>query len=186
MAKNRASGNQISPARKNALAALIVAGYSQGECAKILRMGAGTIQVLRKKLAPLPRDVDRIKKGLAAKKWSIADRACDAIDDAKLLASNAYTLSMISAVNQDKALHLEGKASVIIDYQELSETSRVIDVEVVELERKINDLMAPTPPRTTESQMRPRGKGGQFLTASEALKNSDLGDDSFAASGVKA
>jgi len=140
MPKGVATGTQITPARKDALRGLMAAGYSRDECCKILRMGSHTYSVLKRQNAPLVERVVRIKKGLAAKKWDIADRASDATTDVKLQALNAYQLAMVSAINIDKALLLEGKATVIVDYKELSKNIIDVDATILDLENQIKEL----------------------------------------------
>lgn len=149
-------GKEISVERKNALAALRYAGYSQEQCAKILRMGYAQVNALVRKMPPIPEDVEKIKKGLAGKVWNNADRALDAMTDEKLMDSSAAQLSIIAATQIDKGLLLEGKATQIVDYRAINEEMECLDAEYVELQRKIAELEAPVEPMA-------RGSNGQFL-----------------------
>jgi hypothetical protein len=135
-----ATGEKIIPSRQDAFHALILAGYSRDESCKILRMGGDVANVLKRKQPPHPDRVVAIKKGLAAKHVDVSDRALDATTDDKLQAMDALQLAKISGIHDDKALLLEGRATVIINYNDLSNDMKVIEAEIVEQEKKIKQL----------------------------------------------
>ena len=140
MPKGVVTGKQIDAARVDALHGLLAAGYSQRACVKMLRLSSHTVNALARKVPPCAEKVAAIKNGLAAKKWDVADRSSDAITDDKLLKMNAYQLSMISAINTDKALLLEGKATIIVNYQEIKGDIIDIDAKILAAEQEIAEL----------------------------------------------
>lgn len=143
MGKGKRTGERVTIARQDALHGLIAAGYSHAECVKILRMGDGTVCALRKKPPVDSERVEAIKRGIAGKIWRTADDANDSLTPEKLEEMSAYQLAMIQAVMIDKALLLEGKATCIINFQDVSKSIIDVDAEITELEGQIKRLEAP-------------------------------------------
>jgi len=137
MPSGKSTGEKIDPARQNALYALMLAGYTREECCRILHIGAATITALRKKRPPSPALVEQIKKNLVSKVWETADRANNAISDDKLEEMNAYQLATIQAIQIDKALLLEGRATHIVDIKGITKAIDIVDAEIVELEKEL-------------------------------------------------
>lgn len=64
-----------------------------------------------------PRIVERVKKEMASHFWMTGNRALNGITEEKVAASSALQLATVAAISTDKALLLDGKPTVRIEFQ---------------------------------------------------------------------
>ena len=131
----RFTGDRIAPARAYAIRALVESGMTKKEIAKREHISPNTIRAIQKSDKFDPQRVEHIKQNLAANWYQTADRAINAITDAKLEQSTALQLGTLGAISTDKARLIEGKATVRTEYVDSSD--QAINDEIARLEGEL-------------------------------------------------
>ena len=123
-----------------AIKAYLESGMSIKQTARLAKVSPTTVIVVKRLTSLNPDSVDRIKKLLAAKFYSVTDRSLDAITDEKLKKSSASQLIMVAAVGTDKARLIEGKATSRTEYVDAAD--KAIEEEIGTLEQELAELGA--------------------------------------------
>jgi hypothetical protein len=119
---------------------MLEAGASERMAAKKAGVSRETVRAINKCKTLDMEVVDRIKKGLAAKFYDVADRSLDNISDSKLEHAQPSQLIMTAGIATDKARLIEGKATSRTEY--VDATDKQIQEEIAALEKELQDLGA--------------------------------------------
>jgi hypothetical protein len=122
-------------AQQLAIKALVESGTSERKAAKLSGVSRETVRAVKESKNLDPEAVDRIKKGLAAKFYSVADRSIDNITDEKLKHAQPSQLIMTAGIATDKARLIEGKATARTEYVDASD--KEINDEIERLEGEL-------------------------------------------------
>ena len=122
-------------AQQLAIKALLETGKSERSTAKLSGVSRETVRAVKEAKNLDPQAVDRIKKGLSAKFYDIADRSLDHITDDKLKGAQPSQLIMTAGIATDKARLIEGKATSRTEYVDASDQE--INEEIARLEGEL-------------------------------------------------
>lgn len=127
-------------AQQHSIKALLEAGASIRKAAKLSGVCNETVLAIKRCKSLDLETVERIKKGLGAKFYDVADRSLDSITDDKLKHSSASQLVMTAAVATDKARLIEGKATQRTEF--VDATDRALEEEISGLEAQLASMGA--------------------------------------------
>lgn len=122
-------------AQQLAIKALLETGKSERSTAKLSGVSRETVRAVNQCQTLDPQRVDRIKKGLSAKFYDVADRSLDHISDDKLKNAQPSQLIMTAGIATDKARLIEGKATTRTEYVDASD--KEINDEIERLEGEL-------------------------------------------------
>jgi len=122
-------------AQQLAIKALLETGKSERSTAKLSGVSRETVRAVKEAKNLDPQAVDRIKKGLSAKFYDVADRSLDHITDEKLKGAQPSQLIMTAGIATDKARLIEGKATARTEYVDASDQE--INDEIARLEGEL-------------------------------------------------
>jgi carboxylesterase type B len=122
-------------AQQLAAKALLESGKSERQTAKLSKISREAVRAIKECKSLDPEQVDRIKKGLAAKFYDVADRSIDNITDDKLKNAQPSQLIMTAGIATDKARLIEGKATSRTEYVDASDQE--LNDEIARLEGEL-------------------------------------------------
>ena len=122
-------------AQQLAIKALLETGASERKTARLSGVSRETVRAVKECKTLDPERVDRIKKGLSAKFYDVADRSLDHISDEKLKGAQPSQLIMTAGIATDKARLIEGKATTRTEFVDASDQE--INDEIAKLEGEL-------------------------------------------------
>lgn len=78
-----------------------------------------------------PRIVDRVKREMAGHFWMTGNRALNGITPEKIEAASALQLATVAAISTDKALLLDGKPTVRVEFTGQDDTAMAQQIEAL-------------------------------------------------------
>jgi hypothetical protein len=126
---------RLPVAQQLAIKALLETGKSERHTARLSGVSRETVRAVKEAKNLDPQAVDRIKKGLSAKFYDVADRSLDHITDDKLKGAQPSQLIMTAGIATDKARLIEGKATARTEYVDASD--KEIEDEIARLEGEL-------------------------------------------------
>ena len=129
------TGEKIPQALKTLVHTLRDQGQSYRVIHQQTHLAVNTIRAILRLDTPDPVQVDKVKKGLAAKFYVKTDQALDNISDEKLSDMSAYQLMGIASLGAEKARLIDGESTQNVDISTLT-------CDLVELDKRLAEKQA--------------------------------------------
>lgn len=127
--------NRLPDAIGVQIKAMLEMGYSIRKTAKESGISHETVIAVKRSDKYDRLMIERVKNGLAAKFYRLADKALDKIDDTKLRQSSAAQLVLVSATATDKARLIDGQPTARLEFSQ--KVDQELQDQITELESEL-------------------------------------------------